>query len=88
MIELTHYENGKKKGRYHTVGMVDKTEFGLESFDFSYVLGHGENYDEALDEFKKEFSKKMERLKAFESMLFKTDALVPIEIDCVGKPIK
>lgn len=88
MLELTHYNDGKEKWQSHEVSMADKTDFGLEDFDFASIYGYGETYEEALEEFKRAFDEKLKRLKDFEKMLFETEALVPIEVDCFKKEIK
>lgn len=51
------------------VSMKEKTDQGLNNFDFSTIYGYGETYEEALEEFKNTFSKKMELLKEFEKLL-------------------
>lgn len=84
MLELTHHNDGKCKSQSHTVGIVDKTEYGLEAFDLSGIRGHGKTSEEALEDFKQKFDAEMKRLKSFETMLFETDALIPIEVDYAG----
>lgn len=88
MLELTHYNDGKGKWQSHEVSMTDKTDFGLEDFDFASIYGYGETYEEALEDFKRAFDEKWQRLKYFEKTLFETDVLIPIEVDCCKKEIK
>lgn len=88
MLEITHHDDGKEKFQSHTVGMADRKDDGnFYTFDFS-MEGYGESYDEALEDFKQKFDEQMCRLQAFEKMLFGTDALIPIKVDCFGKPIE
>lgn len=87
MLELTHYNDGKEKWQSHEVSMTDKTDLELGDFDFASIYGYGETYEEALEEFKKAFGEKIEKIKCFEKMLFETDSLSPIEVDCFKKEI-
>lgn len=51
------------------VSTKEKTDYGLNNFDFSTIYEYGETYEEALEEFKNTFSKKIELLKEFEKLL-------------------
>lgn len=88
MLELTHNDDGKGKWQSHTVGMVDQDGKNLLDFNFSDLLGFGETYEEALKDFKVRFSGYKDRLDAFERLLFNTDVLTPIKVDCFGREIK
>ncbi len=85
MLELTHYNDHKEKESSHTVSMTDKTKYGMFPVDFTNICGYGGTYEEALEDFKKKFDETLDRLQKFETMLFGTDALVTIEVDCLGK---
>lgn len=88
MLEITHNDDKKEKHQSHTVSMADREGANLYPFDFSSIYGFGSSYEEALEDFKQNFDKEITRLRSFEKMLFETDALVPIEVDCRGKIIK
>ena len=88
MLELTHNDDGKGKWQSHTVSMTDQDGKYLSDFNFSDLLGFGETYNEALEDFKVAFSGYKSRLDSFERLLFETDVLVPIEVDCFGREIK
>jgi hypothetical protein len=68
--------------------MVDQDGKNLLDFNFSDLLGFGETYEEALKDFKVRFSGYKDRLDAFERLLFNTDVLTPIKVDCFGREIK
>ena len=84
MLQITHNDDGKQKWQSHTVDLVDKKEYGLDSFLYPHIAGYGETYEEAYVEFKENLMKEFDRLKATIEVL---DALVPIEVDCLGKEI-
>lgn len=86
MIQITHFDDGKEEFNSHEVSCVDSYGNLLRTVDFN-IYGYGETYYEALEDFKKKFDKQMARLLSFEKMLFETDALVPIEVDCLGNKI-
>ena len=78
------------KSESHEVSMVntDVCSGMLLSVDFSNICGYGESYEEALKDFKKKFREKFDKLKYFENLLFETDSLIPIPVDCLGKRLK
>ncbi len=89
MFEIAHHDDGKEKYDSHTVCMIDIDKNGEHiDLNLSNIYGYGDTYNEALNDFIEKFNKEIERLKSFEIMLNCTDTLVPIEVDCSGKPIK
>lgn len=88
MLELTHHDDGKGKWQSHTVSMIDNDGKYLSDFNFSALIGIGETYDEALKDFKIRFSEYKDRLDTFEKLLFQTDILIPIQVDCFGRESK
>lgn len=88
MLELTHNDDKKGKWQSHTVSMIDRDGQYLYDFNFSDLLGFGESYEEALSDFKIAFRGYKDRLDAFEKLLFETDVLTPINVDCFGRELK
>ena len=84
MLQITYNNDHKEKWQSYTVDLVDKTEYGLNSFLSVHIAGYGANYEEAFAEFKENLIKEFERLKATIEVL---DALIPIEVDYFGKEL-
>lgn len=86
MIYLTHYDDGKEKFQSHEVFMKEGKD--LYDIDFCECYGYGEDYEEALENFKTNFSKKMEKLLSFREKLMNNDKEIQIiEVGCLGEPI-
>lgn len=94
MIELTHYDDGKKNFQSHEVSIKEKcfynAEYDVTSHNVFSLIGYGETKEEALEDYKKKFGYVMDELRAFERMLFETDVLENsmVEVDAVGNEIK
>lgn len=94
MIELTHYDDGKKNFQSHEVSIREKcfynAKYDVTSHNIFDLIGYGETKEEALEDYKKKFSYVMNDLRTFERMLFETDAIENnmVEVDVVGNEIK
>lgn len=94
MIELTHYDDGKKKFQSHEVSIKEQyfynAKYDVTSHNVFSLIGYGETKEEALEDYKKKFSYIMDNLRAFERMLFETDVIENnmVEVDASGNEIK
>ena len=87
MIKLTHYNDGKKDWQSHEISVKDDYFYNYDIFS---LIGYGETKEEALKNYKKKFSYVMGELRAFERMLFETNAAEEnmVEVDAGGDEIK
>lgn len=94
MIELTHYDDGKKKFQSHEVSIKEQyfynAKYDVTSHNVFDLIGYGKTKEEALEDYKKKFGYVMNELRAFEQMLFETDVLENsmVEVDARGNEIK
>jgi hypothetical protein len=94
MIELTHYDDGKKNFQSHEISIKEKcfynAEYDVTSHNIFSLIGYGETKEEALEDYKKKFGYVMDELRVFERMLFETDVLENsmVEVDAGGNEIK
>lgn len=94
MIELTHYDDGKKKFQSHEVSIKEQyfynAKYDVTSHNVFSLIGYGETKEEALEDYKKKFGYVMDNLRAFERMLFETDVIENnmVEVDASGNEIK
>lgn len=82
MLKLTHYNDGKEKWQSHEIEVIEfhaqphyDPDHDVTSLNFFDLTGHGSTKEEALDDFKRKFSYILEQWKAFDRMLFETDAI-------------
>ena len=93
MIEITHYDDGKKKSQSHEITIREYDFYNTEVDVFSHnpfdIIGYGETKEEAVEDFKRKFRYVVAELKAFEAMLLYTDTVADkiVEVDCMGKAI-
>lgn len=71
MIELTHYDDGKKNFQSHEISIKEKcfynAEYDVTSHNIFSLIGYGETKEEALEDYKKKFGYVMDELRAFET---------------------
>ena len=79
MIELVHKDDKKEKWQSHEVYLLEDNFINTELMIFSYnpfdAVGYGPSKEAAIEDFKQKFQYVMQELKAFEKMLFETDAI-------------
>lgn len=80
LLRLTYYNDGKKKSQSHEVTISDinrsyNAEYDIFSINPFDITGYGATKEEALENFKRKFDYVMREWRAFEKMLFETDAI-------------
>lgn len=92
MINLTHYNDGKKKSQSHEISISEdafyNSEYDIFSHDLFAIAGFGSTKEEAMEDFKRNFEYVLAEWNAFGKMLFNPAVqLNVVEVDCLGKPI-
>lgn len=90
MINLTHYNDGKKKSQSHEISISETNYYNSEYDIFSHdpfdITGYGSTKEEAIEDFKRKFEYVLAEWNTFGKMLFSPAIqLNTIEVDCLGK---
>lgn len=91
LLNLTHYDDGKQKYRSHEVELNEPYFYNAEHDVYTHnpfsITGYGQTKEEAVEDFKKKYEYVLNELIAFGKMLFETDVIEIMEVDCCGYPI-
>ena len=84
MINLTHHIDQQS----HEIGMLEVTDDGAYTFDFTDIVGRGCTQEEAMNDFRQKFNRKLRELIEFQKILSGKKTPGIVEVGYKGSPIR